>query len=65
MLLTPRQVYEDQMKLKRENDLPKNCDTESSKIDNEKESEIKKKSEKKIKSGKSERKTKKTREFLY
>ena len=40
--LTPRQVYEDQMKLKRENDLQKNCDTESSKKDDEKESERKK-----------------------
>ncbi|KAK4552365.1 hypothetical protein RGQ29_032073 [Quercus rubra] len=39
VLLTPRQVYEDQMKLKRENDLQKNCDTESSKTDDEKESE--------------------------
>ena len=33
VLLTPRQVYEDQMKLKRENDLKKNCDTKSSKTD--------------------------------
>ena len=41
--LTPRQVYENQMKLKRENDLQKNCDTESSKTDDEKESEQKKK----------------------
>ena len=31
VLLTPRQVYEDQMKLKRENELKKNCVTESSK----------------------------------
>ena len=45
--LTPRQVYEDQMKLKRENELKKNCVTESSKRDDEKESERKKKSEKK------------------
>ena len=29
--LTPRQVYEDQVKLKRENELKKNCETESSK----------------------------------
>ena len=29
--LAPRQVYEDQMKLKRENDLQKNYDTKSSK----------------------------------
>ena len=29
--LTPRQVYEDQVKLKRENKLKKNCETESSK----------------------------------
>ena len=52
VLLTPQQVYEDQMKLKRENDLQKNYDTKSSKKDDEKESETKKKSEKKIKSGK-------------
>ena len=58
------------MKLKRENDLQKNCDTESSKTDDEKESEKKKKrvnrkkeSEKKIESGKSERKTKKQESF--
>jgi hypothetical protein len=44
--LTPRQVYEDQVKLKRENELKKNCETESSKKD-EKESERKKESEKK------------------
>ena len=68
--LTPRQVYEDQMKLKKENDLKKNCETESSKTNDEKESERKKKSEqkkeseKKIESGKSERKTKKIMEFL-
>ena len=38
--LTLRQVYEDQMKLKRENDVKKkNCETESSKKDDEKESE--------------------------
>ena len=29
--LTPRQVYEDQMKLKRENELKKKCETEGSK----------------------------------
>ena len=40
--LTLRQVYEDQMKLKRENGLQKNCDTESLKKDDEKESERKK-----------------------
>ena len=40
--LTLRQVYEDQMKLKRENELKKNCETESSKKDDEKESEKKK-----------------------
>jgi hypothetical protein len=34
--LTPRQVYEDQMKLKRENELKKNCEIESSKKDDEK-----------------------------
>ena len=45
--LTPRQVSEDQMKLKKENDLKKNCEAESSKKDDEKESERKKKSEKK------------------
>ena len=63
--LTPRQVYEDQMKLKRENDLKKNRDTESSKNNDDKESERKKvsentkESEKKIESEKNERKTKK------
>ena len=41
--LTLRQVYEDQMKLKKENDLQKNCDTKNSKTDDEKESERKKK----------------------
>ena len=56
--LTPRQVYGDQMKLKRENDLQTNCDTKSSKKDDEKESETKKQSEKKIESGKNERKKK-------
>ena len=45
--LTPRQVYEDQMKLKRENELKKNCVTESSKRDDEKESERKKEIEQK------------------
>jgi hypothetical protein len=45
--LTPRQVYEDQVKLKRENELKKNCETESSKKEDEKESERKKESEKK------------------
>uniref|UniRef100_A0A2N9FW43 CCHC-type domain-containing protein n=1 Tax=Fagus sylvatica TaxID=28930 RepID=A0A2N9FW43_FAGSY len=40
--LTPRQVYEDQVKLKRENELKKNCETESSKKEDEKESERKK-----------------------
>ena len=68
--LTTRQVYEDQMKLKKENDLKKNCEVESSKKDDEKESERKKESEqkkesenkkesdKKIENGKNERKTK-------
>ena len=45
VLLTPRHVYEDQMKLKRENELKKNCETESSKKDDEKESDRKKESE--------------------
>ena len=45
------------MKLKRENDLQKNYDTKSSKKDDEKESE------KKIESGKNERKTKKQGSF--
>jgi hypothetical protein len=45
--LTPRQVYEDQVKLKRENELKKNCESESSKKEDEKESERKKESEKK------------------
>ena len=62
--LTPRQVYEDQMKLKRDNVLKKNCETESSKKDDEKESERKKESEKKKESEEYERKTEKTSEFL-
>ena len=41
--LTPRQVYEDQVKLKRENELKRNCESESSKKVDEKESESKKK----------------------
>jgi hypothetical protein len=45
--LTPRQVYEDHVKLKRENELKKNCETESSKKEDEKESERKKESKKK------------------
>ena len=45
--LTPRQVYEDQVKLKRENELKRNCESESSKKVYEKESESKKESEKK------------------
>ena len=49
--LTPRQVYEDQMKLKKENDLKKNCEAESSKKDDE--SERKKESEQKKKKKKS------------
>jgi hypothetical protein len=56
--LTPRQVYEDQVKLKRKNELKKNCETESSKKKDEKESERKKESDK------YERKTKKASEFL-
>ena len=47
--LTPRQVYEDQIKLKRKNELKKSCKTESSKNDDKKESERKKESEKKNK----------------
>ena len=47
VLLTPRHVYEDQMKLKRENELKKNCETESLKKDDEKESEKKKEGEQK------------------
>ena len=34
-------MYEDQIKLKRENELKKNCETKSSKKDDEKESERK------------------------
>jgi hypothetical protein len=45
--LTPRQVYEDQVKLKRENELKTNCESESSKKEDEKGSESKKESEKK------------------
>jgi hypothetical protein len=74
--LTPRQVYEDQVKLKRENELKTNCESESSKKEDEKwseskkeskkkkESEKQKKCEKKIESGENERKAKKTCEFL-
>ena len=40
--LTPRQVYENQVKLKRDNELKKNYETESSKKEYEKESERKK-----------------------
>jgi hypothetical protein len=42
--LTPKQMYEDQTKLKRENELKKNCEAESSKKDDEKDSEINKES---------------------
>ncbi|XP_075657419.1 uncharacterized protein LOC142627439 [Castanea sativa] len=56
--LTPRQVYEDQVKLKRENDL-KNCEIENAKKDDEKESERIKEFE----GGKNERKTKKQWSF--
>ena len=56
--LTLRQVYENQMKLKRENDLQKNYDTESSKTDDEKESERKKESEMKKESEENEREKK-------
>jgi hypothetical protein len=45
--LTPRQVYEDQVKLKRENELKTNCESESSKKEDEKGSESKKESKKK------------------
>ena len=44
--------------------MKKNYEAEISKKDDENESERKKDGEKKIESGKSERKTKKTREFL-
>ena len=58
VLLTLRQVYEDQMKLKRENDVKKKkCEIESSKKDDEKESEREKESEE------TERKTKKQVSF--
>ena len=45
VLLTLRQVYEDQIKLKRKNELKKSCKTESSKNDDKKESEKKNKKE--------------------
>ena len=66
VLLTPRQVYEDQMKLKRENVLKKNCENESSKKDDEKESEGKKrvKRKKRIKRKESEENKRKKSEFL-
>ena len=69
VLLTPRQVYEDQMKLKRENELKKNCRIESSKKDDEKESErkkeseLKKESKKKRESEENKKKTKKQASF--
>ena len=65
------------MKLKRENELKKNCETESSKKDDEKESEREKKSErkkerekkkdseKKIESEKNERKKKKKNKRVF
>jgi hypothetical protein len=68
--LTPRQVYEDKVKLKRENELKRNCESESSKNVDEKENESKKEierkneCEKKIESGENERKTKNTSGFL-
>jgi hypothetical protein len=40
--LTRRQVYEDQVKLKRENELKRNCESKSSKKVDEKESKSKK-----------------------
>ena len=73
--LTPRQVYEDKVKLKRENELKRNCESESSKKVDEKESESEKESErkkeggkkraceKKIQSGENKRKTKKQVSF--
>ena len=61
--LTPRQVYEDQVKLRRENELKRKYESESSKKVDEKESESKKGSEKKIESGENERKTKKQVSF--
>ena len=67
--LTPRQVYEDQVKLKRENELKRNCESESSNKVDEKESERKKEGEKKkecekkIQSWENERKTKKQVSF--
>jgi hypothetical protein len=52
--LTPRHVYEDQVKLKGENELKRNCESGSLKKVDEKESESKKKSEKKKKKKKKE-----------
>jgi hypothetical protein len=54
-------VYEDPMKLKRENELKKNCVVESSKKYDEKESERKKESEKKRQREENERKIKKNK----
>ena len=45
--LTQRQVYEDQVRLKRKNELKINCESGSSKKVDEKESEKKKESERK------------------
>ena len=57
--LTPRQVYENQVKLKRDNELKKNYETESLKKEDEKKSERKKRERDKY-----ELTTKKTSEFL-
>jgi hypothetical protein len=56
-------VYEDQVKLRRENELKRNCESKSSKKVDEKESEKKKECEKKIENGENERKTKKQVSF--
>jgi hypothetical protein len=79
--LTPRQVYEDQVKLKRENELKTNCESESSKKKMKKGVKVKKrvkrkkrvKGKKRVKSQKSEKKIAggenerkaKKHEFLY
>ena len=61
--LTPRQVYEDQMKMKREDELKKKCEAESAEKYDKKKSERKEESEKKRESGEKERETKKQVSF--
>jgi len=61
--LSPRQVHEDQMKLKKENELKKICEAEGSKKDDEKESERKKERQKIMRE--KQKKKKKTTEDVF